>query len=246
MGDITGLPKGKLWQLSLLCARRNFTSPFDRDDDPEPVSPLLSQPILELCLRIPSWYQVHGHRDRALARDAFRDDLDPRIAGRTSKGGGEMLALSILERNQAFPARNAVRRTPCELTHHRPDATARLAVGCALRPGSHQRSAVRSARRRDLGHVRWIATVVVRTVIGTRCRMRAARSHRIDSRSRARCRRTAVDHSGSSRIQPHLPTALVMTSRVGDEQVVILLRRYVLTSLPPTRPNARSATGSMK
>ena len=50
------------------------------------VHPLLAQPLLELCLRIPSWYWVRGGRDRAVARAAFADDLPASILQRRMKG----------------------------------------------------------------------------------------------------------------------------------------------------------------
>lgn len=48
--------------------------------------PLLSQPVVELCLRIPSWMWVTGGRNRALARDAFRSRLPELVANRRTKG----------------------------------------------------------------------------------------------------------------------------------------------------------------
>lgn len=48
--------------------------------------PLLAQPLLELCLRIPSWVWMHGGRDRAVARLAFADILPPSVRNRRTKG----------------------------------------------------------------------------------------------------------------------------------------------------------------
>ncbi|HEY0630352.1 MAG TPA: asparagine synthase-related protein [Sphingomicrobium sp.] len=53
--------------------------------------PLMAQPLLELCLRIPSWMWVRGGRDRAIARDAFRDLLPGSVYRRRSKGSLEGL-----------------------------------------------------------------------------------------------------------------------------------------------------------
>jgi asparagine synthase (glutamine-hydrolysing) len=47
--------------------------------------PLLSQPVVELCLGIPSWRLTAG-RDRGFARAAFAHRLPPRVAHRRSKG----------------------------------------------------------------------------------------------------------------------------------------------------------------
>jgi asparagine synthase (glutamine-hydrolysing) len=96
------LSPGRAWQLSLLCAQRNFASPFDQHGDPVRVSPLLSQPLIELCLRIPTWYQIADRRDRSLARRAFADDIAPDVRDRRDKGGAESVAAAIVERNRPF------------------------------------------------------------------------------------------------------------------------------------------------
>lgn len=53
--------------------------------------PLLAQPLLELCLRIPSWLWMRGGRDRAIARDAFHHLLPASVLARRSKGSLEGL-----------------------------------------------------------------------------------------------------------------------------------------------------------
>ncbi|HET6942850.1 MAG TPA: asparagine synthase C-terminal domain-containing protein [Sphingomicrobium sp.] len=53
---------------------------------PETLHPLLAQPLLELCLAIPTWLWVHGGRDRAVARAAFADLLPSEILERRGKG----------------------------------------------------------------------------------------------------------------------------------------------------------------
>ncbi len=51
----------------------------------ETISPLLSQPLVELCLRIPSYTHFHEGRDRGLARRAFADAVPTPILARTWK-----------------------------------------------------------------------------------------------------------------------------------------------------------------
>lgn len=48
--------------------------------------PLLSQPVVEACLRVPTWMWVAGGRNRAIARDAFANKLPSPILNRRSKG----------------------------------------------------------------------------------------------------------------------------------------------------------------
>lgn len=47
--------------------------------------PLLSQPVMEACLRTPSWMWIAGGRNRAVARDAFADRLPADVLHRQSK-----------------------------------------------------------------------------------------------------------------------------------------------------------------
>ena len=96
------LPPGRAFHLTLLCARRNFDSPFDWPGDPVRVPGLLSQPLIQLCLRIPTWYQTADRRDRALARRAFAHDIAPEVRDRRDKGGAESVAGAIIEHNRAW------------------------------------------------------------------------------------------------------------------------------------------------
>ncbi|MBN6150772.1 lasso peptide isopeptide bond-forming cyclase [Xanthomonas sp. AmX2] len=48
--------------------------------------PLLSQPVVEACLKVPSWMWIAEGRNRAIARDAFADSLPAEILHRRSKG----------------------------------------------------------------------------------------------------------------------------------------------------------------
>jgi len=100
--DDPRLSRARQWQISLLCARRAIPGPFDRFDDPPQISPFLSQPVVELSIRIPTWYQMRGRRDRALARAAFQQDLAPEVYARRDKGEAEALAFAIVEANFPF------------------------------------------------------------------------------------------------------------------------------------------------
>jgi len=48
--------------------------------------PLLSQPVIETCLRVPSWMWFHNGQNRAVARQAFSDRLPQKVITRKSKG----------------------------------------------------------------------------------------------------------------------------------------------------------------
>lgn len=61
------------------------------------LNPLMSQPIIETCLSIPSWEWRSGGTDRSLARRAFADDLPPVILRRRVKGGPDGFAARIVD-----------------------------------------------------------------------------------------------------------------------------------------------------
>ncbi|RDS85061.1 asparagine synthetase B family protein [Dyella monticola] len=79
-----------------------FYDPLGREDDPEQFAPLNSQPIVELCLRIPTFVLIDGGWDRAVARRAFLNDLPLQVATRRTKGGVEEYQKASLTHNAAL------------------------------------------------------------------------------------------------------------------------------------------------
>jgi asparagine synthase (glutamine-hydrolysing) len=92
------LPIGKFHQVEDLINPFSYYDPYF-SGAPELVNPLLSQPLIELCLALPTWLLTHGGRGRALARKAFARDIPREIAFRQSKGGMEEHVETILRRN---------------------------------------------------------------------------------------------------------------------------------------------------
>ena len=94
------LPAGKICQIVSIIDTQNFhhQGPSNHADV---VHPLISQPIIELCLQIPSYVLTYGGRDRALVRDAFSDMLPSEIAARTTKGATTAYANGVLVANLA-------------------------------------------------------------------------------------------------------------------------------------------------
>lgn len=74
-----GLARGAKWQMRM---------------------PLLSQPVVEACLKVPSWMWIAEGRNRAVARDAFADALPPDILHRRSKGTFMNYAGAFYRRNK--------------------------------------------------------------------------------------------------------------------------------------------------
>ena len=96
------LPIGKLTQTRHLMHPIGYYDPFGREAAPEAVHPLLSQPLVELCLRLPTFVLTRGGRGRALARSSFSDDLPPEVRVRRSKGGMEEFSTAVLLNNLDF------------------------------------------------------------------------------------------------------------------------------------------------
>jgi asparagine synthase (glutamine-hydrolysing) len=102
LGDARGTPNGKLSHALQLSIPWDFYDPLGREADPERVSPLYSQPVLELCLRLPVHLLTLGGWDRAIARRAFYAALPKEVANRQGKGGMEQHLRGIVDHNIAF------------------------------------------------------------------------------------------------------------------------------------------------
>lgn len=95
----SGLPIGKLFQLSALICPVEYYNPYRPEASPEQVHPLMSQPLQELCLTLPTYLMTRGGRGRALAREAFADRIPTQIAQRRSKGGIDEHVAAVLQRS---------------------------------------------------------------------------------------------------------------------------------------------------
>jgi asparagine synthase (glutamine-hydrolysing) len=80
-----------------------YSSPFTGPSDPQRLSPLLAQPLMELMLRVPAYLHFLRGQNRAVARSAFADRLPVEILERgTGKGGPILWAKSVIENNAEF------------------------------------------------------------------------------------------------------------------------------------------------
>lgn len=91
--------RGEKAHIAALLRPQNYSEGHARDSESELVTPLLAQPIVELCLGIPSWRWCAGGRNRSLARRAFSDALPQRIIDRRSKGGPGGFYQEVVERH---------------------------------------------------------------------------------------------------------------------------------------------------
>jgi asparagine synthase (glutamine-hydrolysing) len=61
------------------------------------LNPLVSQPVVETCLSVPTWQWREGGRDRSLAREAFAEDLPSVVVNRRVKGTPGRFAARLLD-----------------------------------------------------------------------------------------------------------------------------------------------------
>lgn len=99
MGRASALP-GARQHVEALLRISDFLDRPERWHDRDIVTPLLSQPLVELCLAMPSRLWVEGGRDRALARRAFGADLPPSVATRRTKGRLQTMCASAFRRDR--------------------------------------------------------------------------------------------------------------------------------------------------
>lgn len=95
-----GLP-GKRAHIDLLTRMQNHLDGFEPGAPAALLSPLISQPLVELCLGVPSWQWCEGGINRSHARKAFAGDLPRSVTERVSKAGPETLLIRFFEVKRA-------------------------------------------------------------------------------------------------------------------------------------------------
>lgn len=94
-----GALPGKHDQVRSLLLAQAYLDRYEHAAEGEIVFPLLSQPIVELCLRIPTWLWIADGQNRAIARDAFASALPEAVVRRRSKGGLNAFVAAVFEDN---------------------------------------------------------------------------------------------------------------------------------------------------
>ncbi len=97
-----GAPPGKRRQIMLLAEVLNRLRPLRGTLESVALQPLLSQPIIEQCLRIPTYDLLCDSRTRGLARRAFATDIPAEILNRELKGQTTHQILGLLHRSSSF------------------------------------------------------------------------------------------------------------------------------------------------
>lgn len=100
LADAGRVPPGqRRYGLGLL-AIQPFLDGYERARHVPKIAPLLSQPLIEFGLGVPSWQWGEGGVNRALAREAFRENLPEIVLTRRSKGRILSMFLPAFEANR--------------------------------------------------------------------------------------------------------------------------------------------------
>lgn len=100
--DVRGCVPGKLCLIAALGTETFYEGHFMRLDDVPILPVLLSQPLVEVCLAIPTHLSVRGGHDRAVARQAFSAELPVDILARPRKGSPDPWLRDAVEKNWTF------------------------------------------------------------------------------------------------------------------------------------------------
>jgi asparagine synthase (glutamine-hydrolysing) len=100
--SIEHVPAGKLAQVSCLGFNSTYFNALHEPDESELIHPLISEPLVELCLRIPTYLLLHDGRDRAMVRNAFAAELPVQIFNRASKGSMSLWVREMVSANAEF------------------------------------------------------------------------------------------------------------------------------------------------
>lgn len=96
-----GTLPGKAAHVALVAAAQSVVEGSDVEDDLPEYSPLISQPVVECCLRVPSWLWFGNGENRFAARRAFGADLPQSVVRRRSKGAPDCFVVDVYEANRA-------------------------------------------------------------------------------------------------------------------------------------------------
>ena len=100
--DNSDLAEGKQSQIWLLAEAVNRHRPPATTEFAPELHPLLSQPLMELCVRLPTYTLLSGGRPRGLARDAFDGLVPAQILQRRTKGGTTSFWMSSVAESRDY------------------------------------------------------------------------------------------------------------------------------------------------
>lgn len=93
---------GKAAHVALIAAAQSVAEGFDPREGLPTCSPLISQPIVETCLQVPTWLWFESGHNRAVARRAFRPLLPSATVQRRSKGAPDCFIADLYDANRGL------------------------------------------------------------------------------------------------------------------------------------------------
>ncbi|MES2902935.1 MAG: asparagine synthase-related protein [Pseudomonadota bacterium] len=96
------VPPGKAAHVEAVLSIHNYLEGHRRAAFAPIMSPLLSQPIVECCLSIPTWSWCANGQNRAVARQAFAGRLPPLLLQRRSKGSFDGFCAQLFDRRRGL------------------------------------------------------------------------------------------------------------------------------------------------
>jgi asparagine synthase (glutamine-hydrolysing) len=100
--DFANLPVGKREHVAAIMRGLALVDYLDGADSLPMVYPLLSQPVIEACLRQPTWLWYQDGVNRAIIRRAYAHKLPAMIVQRAAKGGFTSLVRRLYLDNLAL------------------------------------------------------------------------------------------------------------------------------------------------
>lgn len=93
---------GTAAHIALITAAQGWAEGNDIGSPVRHATPLASQPVVEACLRIPSWWWFRQGQNRVVVRDAFRDRLPAAVVDRRTKGTPDSHIAEIFTANRSI------------------------------------------------------------------------------------------------------------------------------------------------
>jgi asparagine synthase (glutamine-hydrolysing) len=129
-----GTLPGSAAHVALLLAAQSLVETSDPHARLPGIAPLVSQPVAEACLRVPSWCWTRDGHNRVIARDAFRFGLPPATVDRRDKGTPDGFVVELIAAN-----RDRIRALLMDGLLADQGLLDRAAVNAALSPAGHRK-----------------------------------------------------------------------------------------------------------
>ena len=95
-----GAETGTAAHIALIVAAQTWAEASDLHSPVRHASPLATQPVVEACLRVPSWWWFENGRNRVIARKAYAARLPAEIIERRSKGSPDGYIAALYTANR--------------------------------------------------------------------------------------------------------------------------------------------------